>query len=63
MTAAEAISRYEPIEESEKFKIEYWQLKEEKLLRMPRPGAGIQGCIRDRRRLGHRRGDRPPPEP
>jgi rhamnulose-1-phosphate aldolase/alcohol dehydrogenase len=37
MTAAEAISRYEPIEESEKFKIEYWQLEEEKLLRMPRP--------------------------
>ena len=36
MTGAEAISQYAPIEESEKFNIEYWQLEEEKLLRMPK---------------------------
>lgn len=36
MTGAEAISTYSPIEESEKFRIEYWQLEEEKLQRMPR---------------------------
>ncbi|MDH2902480.1 MAG: bifunctional aldolase/short-chain dehydrogenase [Actinomycetota bacterium] len=39
MTGAEAISRYEPIEESEKFRIEYWQLEEEKLKRMPKGKA------------------------
>lgn len=36
MTGAEAVSQYAPIEESEKFRIEYWQLEEEKLLRMPK---------------------------
>ncbi len=36
MTGAEAISTYAPIEESEKFRIEYWQLEEEKLRRMPK---------------------------
>src|ERR1019366_9876850 len=36
MTGAEAISTYAPIEESENFRIEYWQLKEEKLKRMPK---------------------------
>ena len=35
MTGAEAISTYAPIEDSEKFRIEYWQLEEEKLRRMP----------------------------
>ena len=35
MTGAEAISTYAPIEESEKFRIEYWQLEEDKLRRMP----------------------------
>ena len=42
MTGAEAISTYAPIEESEKFRIEYWQLEEEKLQRMPaaKPLAG-----------------------
>ncbi len=42
MAGAEAISRYEPIPESEKFRIEYWALEEDKLRRMPppRPLAG-----------------------
>ena len=42
MKGAEAISTYAPIEESEKFRIEYWQLEEEKLQRMPaaKPLAG-----------------------
>ncbi|WP_138414602.1 bifunctional aldolase/short-chain dehydrogenase [Sinomonas gamaensis] len=37
MRGAEAISTYAPIEESEKFRIEYWALEEAKLARMPRP--------------------------
>src|SRR5690348_2128147 len=37
MRGAEAISRYRPIDESEKFRIEYWALEEAKLARMPKP--------------------------
>ncbi|CAM5305828.1 short-chain dehydrogenase [Streptomyces narbonensis] len=37
MRGAEAVSAYAPIEESEKFRIEYWELEEAKLRRMPRP--------------------------
>jgi rhamnulose-1-phosphate aldolase/alcohol dehydrogenase len=37
MRGAEAISRYAPISESEKFRIEYWALEEAKLARMPKP--------------------------
>jgi rhamnulose-1-phosphate aldolase/alcohol dehydrogenase len=37
MRGAEAVSRYSPIEESEKFRIEYWALEEAKLARMPKP--------------------------
>ncbi len=37
MRGAEAISRYVPIDESEKFRIEYWELEEQKLRRMPAP--------------------------
>jgi rhamnulose-1-phosphate aldolase/alcohol dehydrogenase len=37
MRGAEALSSYAPIEESEKFRIEYWSLEEAKLARMPRP--------------------------
>ncbi|MEU1786162.1 bifunctional aldolase/short-chain dehydrogenase [Streptomyces sparsogenes] len=37
MRGAEAVSRYSPIEESEKFRIEYWALEEAKLRRMPKP--------------------------
>ncbi|MET7325804.1 bifunctional aldolase/short-chain dehydrogenase [Streptomyces sp. NPDC005549] len=37
MRGAEAVSSYAPIEESEKFRIEYWALEEAKLRRMPRP--------------------------
>jgi rhamnulose-1-phosphate aldolase/alcohol dehydrogenase len=37
MRGAEAISTYAPIEESEKFRIEYWALEEAKLRRMPKP--------------------------
>ena len=42
MRGAEALSTYEPIPESEKFRIEYWELEEQKLRRMapPRPLAG-----------------------
>jgi rhamnulose-1-phosphate aldolase/alcohol dehydrogenase len=39
MRGAEAISQYAPIDESEKFRIEYWALEEAKLQRMPRPKA------------------------
>ncbi|HEX6231878.1 MAG TPA: bifunctional aldolase/short-chain dehydrogenase [Jiangellaceae bacterium] len=37
MRGAEAISTYQPIDESEKFRIEYWALEEAKLARMPAP--------------------------
>jgi rhamnulose-1-phosphate aldolase/alcohol dehydrogenase len=37
MRGAEAISRYQPIDEAEKFRIEYWALEEAKLARMPKP--------------------------
>jgi rhamnulose-1-phosphate aldolase len=37
MRGAEALSRYEPIPEAEKFRIEYWALEEAKLQRLPRP--------------------------
>ncbi|MEV0325914.1 bifunctional aldolase/short-chain dehydrogenase [Micromonospora echinospora] len=37
MRGAEAVSAYAPIDEAEKFRIEYWALEEAKLRRMPRP--------------------------
>ena len=37
MRGAEAISTYAPIDESEKFRIEYWALEEAKLQRRPKP--------------------------
>jgi rhamnulose-1-phosphate aldolase/alcohol dehydrogenase len=37
MRGAEAVSSYRPIEEAEKFRIEYWELEEAKLRRMPPP--------------------------
>jgi rhamnulose-1-phosphate aldolase/alcohol dehydrogenase len=42
MRGAEALSTYRPIDESEKFRIEYWALEEAKLRRLPppRPLAG-----------------------
>ncbi len=42
MRGAEGLSTYEPITEKEKFRIEYWELEEAKLLRMPKskPLAG-----------------------
>jgi rhamnulose-1-phosphate aldolase/alcohol dehydrogenase len=37
MRGAEAVSAYQPIGESEKFRIEYWDLEEAKLRRRPKP--------------------------
>ncbi len=37
MRGAEGLSSYQPIDESEKFRIEYWALEEAKLQRMPAP--------------------------
>ncbi|GAA4158159.1 bifunctional rhamnulose-1-phosphate aldolase/short-chain dehydrogenase [Gryllotalpicola daejeonensis] len=37
MRGAEALSTYSPIDESEKFRIEYWALEEAKLQRRPKP--------------------------
>lgn len=37
MRGAEGISTYSPIDEREKFRIEYWALEEAKLQRMPQP--------------------------
>jgi rhamnulose-1-phosphate aldolase/alcohol dehydrogenase len=39
MRGAEAVSTYAPIDEREKFRIEYWSLEEAKLQRMPQPKA------------------------
>jgi NAD(P)-dependent dehydrogenase (short-subunit alcohol dehydrogenase family) len=39
MRGAESVSTYSPIDEAEKFRIEYWALEEAKLLRMPKPKA------------------------
>ena len=44
MRGAESVSMYRPIAESEKFNIEYWELEEAKLRRMPKPKA-LQGRI------------------
>ncbi|MER6949311.1 bifunctional aldolase/short-chain dehydrogenase [Nonomuraea sp. NPDC000554] len=37
MRGAEALSGYQPIDEAEKFRIEYWELEEAKLRRLPAP--------------------------
>jgi rhamnulose-1-phosphate aldolase len=37
MRGAESVSTYSPIDESEKFRIEYWALEEAKLARLPKP--------------------------
>jgi rhamnulose-1-phosphate aldolase/alcohol dehydrogenase len=37
MRGAESVSSYAPIDEGEKFRIEYWALEEAKLQRMPKP--------------------------
>ena len=61
MRGAEAISTYAPIDESEKFRIEYWALEEAKLARMPRPKAlATRDRPGHRRRVGHRARDRAP---
>jgi rhamnulose-1-phosphate aldolase/alcohol dehydrogenase len=39
MRGAEALSTYSPIDEAEKFRIEYWALEEAKLRRLPEPKA------------------------
>lgn len=39
MRGAEALSRYTPISEAEKFRIEYWALEEAKLKRLPKPAS------------------------
>ena len=44
MRGAEAISTYTPISEKEKFHIEYWELEEAKLRRMPAPKK-LQGQV------------------
>ncbi|MFD9736513.1 bifunctional aldolase/short-chain dehydrogenase [Umezawaea sp. NPDC059074] len=44
MRGAEAVSTYAPIDEAEKFRIEYWALEEAKLARRPKP-APLTGRV------------------
>ena len=44
MRAAEAISTYTPIDDAEKFRIEYWELEERKLRLKPPPPV-LQGRV------------------
>ncbi|EWC58267.1 putative rhamnulose-1-phosphate aldolase [Actinokineospora spheciospongiae] len=44
MRGAESVSSYAPIDEAEKFRIEYWELEEAKLRRMPAP-APLAGRV------------------
>lgn len=44
MRGSEAVSQYRPINDVEKFRIEYWSLEEAKLQRMPKPKP-LQGRI------------------
>ncbi len=61
MRGAEGLSTYAPIDESEKFKIEYWALEEAKLQRMPKPKAARQPNRAGHRcRRRHWQGDRGP---
>ena len=61
MRGAESISSYAPIDESEKFRIEYWALEEAKLQRMPAAEAARHpDRVGHRRRLRHRSRDRAP---
>ncbi len=39
MRGAEGVSTYRPVDEAEKFNVEYWQLEEDKLKRRPAPKA------------------------
>jgi len=39
MRGAEGVSTYQPVDEAEKFNVEYWQLEEDKLKRRPAPKA------------------------
>lgn len=39
MRGADAVSTYAPVPESEKFRVEYWELEERKLRRRPKPKA------------------------
>ena len=71
MRGAEAVSAYQPIPESEKFRIEYWELEEAKLRRRlqgtkPKPLAGRDRAGhrgRFRHRPGHRCSGSPPRAP
>ena len=59
MRGAEGLSTYAPIDESEKFRIEYWALEEAKLQRMPKPKPlATRDRARHRRRVRHRQGHR-----
>ena len=37
MRGAESVSSYQPIDDAEKFRVEYWELEEAKLRRRPAP--------------------------
>lgn len=57
MRGAEAVSTYSPIDEAEKFRIEYRELEEAKLRRRPTPIARHPRRARDRRQARSMRPD------
>ena len=62
MRGAESVSTYDPIPESEKFRIEYWSLEEAKLQAAAATTAARHPRrLGDRRRLRHRSCHRPSP--
>jgi hypothetical protein len=60
MRGAEGLSTYAPIDEAEKFRIEYWALEEAKLARMPKPKPLAPDRAGHRRRVGDRESHRHP---
>ena len=55
MRGAESVSSYQPIDDAEKFRVEYWELEEAQAPSPPCPASARRaGRVRHRRGVGHR---------